>query len=57
MNRTISFPIDADNRQLIARKRDGVWTLIERDTTRKNAITILPAPDADMIADLERVKA
>ena len=56
MNRTIHFPIDSANRQLIARKRDGVWTLIERDTTRKNAITILPSPDQDMIDDLERIK-
>ena len=54
--KTITFPIDSKNRQLIARKNGDKWTLIERDTTRKNAVTILPPPDADMIAELERIK-
>ena len=55
VDRMIYFSVDAENRQLVARKRNGVWSMIERDTTRKNAIVIIPLDDG-MIDDLERIK-
>ena len=53
MIQTITFPIDSENRQLVARKINGAWQLIERDTLRPNSTKFLEV-DSDMAADLDR---
>jgi hypothetical protein len=54
MIQTITFPIDFQNRQLIARKIGETWQLIERDTLRANSSKFLEV-DAELAADLDRV--